>query len=433
MPENTLTGGKEYVGGDESPGRGIVVSRLQVVEPGLVVVHVSAVAERLNETQCARKRAGCCHLLSPRIIYIFYDRGSCAVNQFYNIALPVANVIILIVVVLDRYDIACSVVAEQELALPALHADQHRAVVEVVGVGAVNRFLLPQSVLVVFKCDLLRTVHGGHHLLALPREGVAPIRQRVAHAVVADRLPVVACQLILPAGIGVRVINRARGRCGQGSRRICIGLLVQDVAEIVVFVGDGLVRDAVVLTREAVCGVVFVRDRRRSLRDRGDVAVVVVAVDIRIVIAVVVPVQQRRAVVPVQPVFEARFVTAAEPPCALRQPAEAVVRVRQHRAGPRGRRLRPVVTVVGIDGVPRRARDRAGEFREIVAHVVFVSIGRKRRAVVNHAVRDRERALRARHAAPSVVVLEEACSAGAVVADFVQIAFADEDRHRKPI
>ena len=415
MPQHALPGGQQHVSRDEPSDGRIVVAALQVIEAGLVVIHISAVAERLNESQRARKRAGCCHLLSPRIVGIFYHGIAGSVNQLDNIALPVANVIILIVVVLDRNDFARRVVAEQIPRSASLHADQHRAVVVIIGIGAVHGFSLPQTVLVVFECDLLRTVHGGHQLLALPREGVAPIRQRIAHRVVRDRLSVVACQLILPAGIGVRVINRARGRCGQGSRRICIGLLVQDVAEIVVFVGDGLVRDAVVLTREAVCGVVFVRDRRRSLRDRGDVAVVVVAVDIRIVIAVVVPVQQRRAVVPVQPVFEARFVTAAEPPCALRQPAEAVVRVRQHRAGPRGRRLRPVVTVVGIDGVPRRARDRAGEFREIVAHVVFVSIGRKRRAVVNHAVRDRERALLARHAAPRVIIFKEACSAGAVV------------------
>jgi len=52
-------------------------------------------------------------LLSPRIIYIFYDRGSGVVNQFYDIVLPVTNVIILIVV-LDRNDIDRRIVTETQ-------------------------------------------------------------------------------------------------------------------------------------------------------------------------------------------------------------------------------------------------------------------------------------------------------------------------------
>jgi len=255
-------------------------------------------------------------------------------------------------------------------------------------------------------------------LLALPREGVAPVGQRIAHRIVRDRLSVVACKLILPAGIGVRIIDRARGRCGQGSRRICIGLLVQDVAEIVVFVGDGLVRDAVVLTREAVCLVVFIRDRVRAVaqNDPGDVPVVVVLVLRRVLVPVLVVFDQRcaRAVADIQ-VIDLRLVRRGKPDRFARNKPQRVVGVGDRNAAAQRRLLRPVVLVVGIDGVPRRARDRAGEFREIVAHVVFVSIGRKRRAVVNHAVRDRERALLARHTAPSVVIFKEACSAGAVV------------------
>lgn len=67
---------------------------------------------------------------------------------------------------------------------------------------------------------------------------------------------------------------------------IRINLLVQNIAPDVVLVGDRLIGDLIVLPRQAVCRVVFIGDRGRSLRDFGYVPVVVIGVRIRRVAAV---------------------------------------------------------------------------------------------------------------------------------------------------
>ena len=66
----------------------IVVTALQIVEPGLPVVHIPAVAERLNKTERARKRAGRTHFLSPRIVGVSYHGRAGSVNQLDNVAFP---------------------------------------------------------------------------------------------------------------------------------------------------------------------------------------------------------------------------------------------------------------------------------------------------------------------------------------------------------
>ena len=58
MPQNSLTGGKVDVGGDETANFGVVVSALQVIEPGFLVIHIAAIAEGLFRTECLCERTG---------------------------------------------------------------------------------------------------------------------------------------------------------------------------------------------------------------------------------------------------------------------------------------------------------------------------------------------------------------------------------------
>ena len=110
MPQHALPGGQQHVSRDEPSGGGIVVAALQVVESGLPVIDIPAVAERLEESERTCERAGGRHLLSPRIVRIFYHSIAACVNQLYNIALRIAEVVVFVIALLDRNDIAACVI-----------------------------------------------------------------------------------------------------------------------------------------------------------------------------------------------------------------------------------------------------------------------------------------------------------------------------------
>ena len=47
MPQHPLTGGEVDIGGDEAANLGVVVSALQVIEPGFLVIYIAPIAEGL--------------------------------------------------------------------------------------------------------------------------------------------------------------------------------------------------------------------------------------------------------------------------------------------------------------------------------------------------------------------------------------------------
>ena len=58
MPQHSLTGGEVDVGGDEAAEFGVVISALEVIEPGFLVIHISAIAEGLFRAEGLCKRTG---------------------------------------------------------------------------------------------------------------------------------------------------------------------------------------------------------------------------------------------------------------------------------------------------------------------------------------------------------------------------------------
>ena len=58
MSQHSLTGGEVDVCGDEAAEFGIIVSALQVIEPGFLVIHIAAIAEGLFRTECLCERTG---------------------------------------------------------------------------------------------------------------------------------------------------------------------------------------------------------------------------------------------------------------------------------------------------------------------------------------------------------------------------------------
>ena len=58
MSQNSLTGGKVDVCGDEAAEFGVIVSALQVIKPGFLVIHIAAIAEGLFRAEGLCKRTG---------------------------------------------------------------------------------------------------------------------------------------------------------------------------------------------------------------------------------------------------------------------------------------------------------------------------------------------------------------------------------------
>ena len=74
MSDNSLTGGKENVRGDEPAGGGIVVAALEVVPARLFVVDIAPVTEGLICTYRVCQAARCGNDLAPTVVGIFYYR-----------------------------------------------------------------------------------------------------------------------------------------------------------------------------------------------------------------------------------------------------------------------------------------------------------------------------------------------------------------------
>ena len=58
MTQNSLTSGEVDIGGDEAANFGVIVSALQVIEPGFLVIHIAAIAEGLFRAEGLCKRTG---------------------------------------------------------------------------------------------------------------------------------------------------------------------------------------------------------------------------------------------------------------------------------------------------------------------------------------------------------------------------------------
>ena len=201
-----------------------------------------AAEDQSKNTNLPQKRACRTHLLSPRIVSIFYLGCACAVNDLDNIALRVAQIVVFRAVEVYGYRAAGRVVAEQQLIRPSLHTNQDGPVVEIIRVNIIDRLLLPQTVLVVFKRQRIRSVACACELLAAPTEGIPAIGRRVAHAVVADRIVSVFLQLIGPScaviGITDRIYRCQRRQQVRIYRRVRIDLFVLNVSVLVVALAE---------------------------------------------------------------------------------------------------------------------------------------------------------------------------------------------------
>ena len=90
----------------------VVVSCLEIVEPRFLIVNIPTVPERVEIAQRTRQRTSARDLPAPAIIGIFYYGIVITVNQTDNIVLPIADIVVICSVVIDRRYIAARIVAE---------------------------------------------------------------------------------------------------------------------------------------------------------------------------------------------------------------------------------------------------------------------------------------------------------------------------------
>ena len=113
MSEYALPGRNVNVGIYKPADLWVVVSCLEIIEPCLGIVNIPSIPERVKIAQRTRQRAGAGDLPAPAVIGVFYYGIVITVNQTDNIVLPVADIVVIRTVVIDRRYIAVRIVTEQ--------------------------------------------------------------------------------------------------------------------------------------------------------------------------------------------------------------------------------------------------------------------------------------------------------------------------------
>ena len=72
---------------DKSAPLRVIVPTAQIIQPGLLVIHIATIPERIERSQRACHRAGFTQYPTPSIVLVFYYLLAVAVNQRDHIAL----------------------------------------------------------------------------------------------------------------------------------------------------------------------------------------------------------------------------------------------------------------------------------------------------------------------------------------------------------
>ena len=71
----------------KSPPLRVIVPTAQIIQPGLLIVHIATIPERIERSQRACHRAGFTQHPTPSIVLVFYYLLAVAVNQRDHVAL----------------------------------------------------------------------------------------------------------------------------------------------------------------------------------------------------------------------------------------------------------------------------------------------------------------------------------------------------------
>ena len=94
MPDNTLPSRCIGIGIEESTHLGIVISGLEIIQPGLAVIYIGTITQRVGLAEGGGEAAGGGQHLSPGVVGILDNDGSAGIQNGNNITLQVCDIVI---------------------------------------------------------------------------------------------------------------------------------------------------------------------------------------------------------------------------------------------------------------------------------------------------------------------------------------------------
>ena len=96
-----------------SPSR-LVIPVSQIIQPRLLIIHIPAIAERIQRAQRSSHLASLADQITPCIINIFYHLRTIRVNQRNHIALQIVDIEVIGIVIGDHAGLALRIIEEYE-------------------------------------------------------------------------------------------------------------------------------------------------------------------------------------------------------------------------------------------------------------------------------------------------------------------------------
>ena len=233
----------------------VIVPALQVVQPRLRVVDVSAVAQGVLFAEGARHRAGCAQQIAPCVVGVGHDARAAGIDKAGHVALCVLDVKILRAVVVHGQR-AGRIVGEVQLIAAPRQLHQLVAQIMVIIRRAVDGFRDAPAVGIVAVGDIRPGLAHPRELAAvLPCVGPRAIAQKVADLVRRQALPADAREQIAPARVAVAIVDGAHRRA-ETSGGVVILRFALDVPAVIVGIRPRLPRRLIVLPHQLVEAVV---------------------------------------------------------------------------------------------------------------------------------------------------------------------------------
>ena len=228
-----MTSRRIVISRNESTHRRVVISALEVVEVGFVVIDVATVAKRVMDTEGIGHGAGSSQRPAPCVIGILDNCSATGVQDGGNIALNIGGIVVVRTVVGDGHGGAGCIVGKVQGIVAHGHLTQAATVIDVViGSGTVGP-LGSQTVCVVgVRPGGTAIGHGSQFTAMLPGVGPGAVGQHVANGIAGNGLAVVAGQQIAPSTI-IGIVDSSLHRT-QRAGGMPIFLVDGDIACIII-------------------------------------------------------------------------------------------------------------------------------------------------------------------------------------------------------
>ncbi len=240
------------VGIDEPAHFGVVITALEVVQPGICVVDVTTVPQGIVDSQGRSHGAADAENLAPGIIGVSNDRRAVEIHQHNYVALGIEDVIICRAVVLNADRSPGGIVGEVHLGGAVGHGHQQSAAVDVIpGGGAVAAAGAHSVRAIGVRPGGGAVAHAFQPAATLP--GVAPgtITKGVANRIISNGFAAVGSQQVAPVCIAIAIGNSLL-HCTQSPGGVGILLLAENVACAVVSPNPGFSRCLVILPDQLI-------------------------------------------------------------------------------------------------------------------------------------------------------------------------------------